>query len=58
MPETSTVSERFRGLRERAGLTREEAANRMRVSSFDIETTDLEWVNDRFEQAKQATEGN
>lgn len=40
MRETLSVSERFRELRERAGLTREEAANRMGVSPFHIETTD------------------
>jgi transcriptional regulator with XRE-family HTH domain len=34
------MSERFRELRERAGLTREEAAARMDVSPFHIETTD------------------
>ena len=34
------MSERFRELRERAGLTQEEAANRMGISPFHIETTD------------------
>jgi transcriptional regulator with XRE-family HTH domain len=40
MPEIRAVSERFRALRERAGLTIEEAAARMEVSPFHIETTD------------------
>lgn len=40
MPETQAVCERFRQLRERADLTVEEAATRMGVSPFHIETTD------------------
>src|SRR5688572_30287547 len=45
MPETSPVSEHFRELRERAGLTREEAAERMGVSPFHIETTDDDFTS-------------
>ncbi len=40
MPEIRAVSDRFRELRERAGLTIEEAGARMGVSPFHIETTD------------------
>ena len=40
MPEIRAVSERFREFRERAGFTIDEAAARMGVSPFHIETTD------------------
>jgi len=42
MPEATSASERLRQLRERAGLTLEEAAKRMKVSPWHIETNDAE----------------
>src|SRR5436190_16794071 len=44
MPETRSLSERFRELRERAGFTIEAAAARMGVSPFHIETTDEDFT--------------
>jgi transcriptional regulator with XRE-family HTH domain len=40
----SSISSRFRDLRERAGLSIEEAAKRMGVSPFHIETDDAEFT--------------
>src|SRR6266705_3430653 len=51
MAEIRVVSERFRHLRERAGLTIEEAAARLGVSPFHIETTD-----DDFTMSYSATD--
>ena len=44
MPETCSIADRFRELRERAGLTVEEAAARMNLSPFHIETPDEEFT--------------
>jgi DNA-binding XRE family transcriptional regulator len=42
MPETVSLSKRFRELRERAGLTENEAGQRMGVSVWDIEAVEDE----------------
>ena len=44
MPEAGSVSERFQKLRERAGISVEEAAALMNVSPFHVETTDDEFT--------------
>lgn len=44
MTTSTSISSRFRELRERAGLTIEEAARRMDVSPWHIETDDAEFT--------------
>ena len=44
MPETTSLSKRFRELRERAGLSENEAGQQMGVSVWDIEAVEDEFT--------------